>query len=61
VGEIWAKFNKNERNVSFGAAIVIVGWLLSFVGSYGFGYGVGFLGALGAAAVLAIYYLKYTN
>jgi len=61
VGEIWAKFNKNERNVSFGAAIVIIGWLVSVVSPFGIGYGIGLLGALGAAAVLAIYYLKYTN
>jgi hypothetical protein len=60
VGEIWAKFNKNERNVSFGAAIVIVGWLVGLLSNYG-GFGVGFLSAVGAAAVLAIYYLKYTN
>jgi hypothetical protein len=59
VGEIWAKFNKNERNVSFGAAIVIVGWLVSLVSNYSFG--VGFLAVVGAVAVLAIYYLKYTN
>jgi len=59
VGEIWAKFNKNERNVAFGAAIVIVGWLVSIVSPLGIGYGVGFLGALGAIAVLVIYYLKY--
>ena len=54
---IWAKFNKNERNVSFGAAIVLIAWVVGLVG-YG-GFGVEFLGALGAAAVLVIYYLKY--
>ena len=54
---IWAKFNKNERNVSFGAAIVLIAWIVGLVG-YG-GFGVEFLGALGAAAVLVIYYLKY--
>ena len=54
---IWAKFNKNERNVSFGAAIVLIAWVVGLVG-YG-GFGIEFLGALGAAAVLVIYYLKY--
>jgi hypothetical protein len=57
VAEIWSKFNKNERLVSFGAGIVIIGWLLGVVSAYGFG--VGFLSALGAIAVLVIYYLKY--
>ena len=57
MSEIWAKFNKNERNVSFGAAIVLVAWLVGLVGSYGFGFG--FLSALGAIVVLVIYYLKY--
>ena len=54
---IWAKFNKNEKNVSFGAAIVLVAWVVGLVGSYGFGFGL--LSALGAIIVLAIYYLKY--
>jgi hypothetical protein len=57
VAQIWAKFDKNERLVSFGAAIVIVGWLLGVFSAYGFGYGI--LTALGAIAVLVIYYLKY--
>ncbi len=57
MAEIWAKFTKNERLVSFGAAIVLIGWLLGAISSYGFG--IGFLSALGAIAVLAIYYLKY--
>jgi hypothetical protein len=57
VAQIWAKFNKNERNVSFGAAIVVVAWVIGLVGTYG--YGIGILSALGAVAVLVIYYLKY--
>jgi small-conductance mechanosensitive channel len=60
MAEIWAKFTKNERNVSFGAAIVIIGWLVGVVSpGLGSGFGVGFLSALGAVAVIAIYYLKY--
>ena len=57
MSEIWAKFNKNERLVSFGAAIVLIAWLVGLVSSYGFGFG--FLSAFGAIAVLVIYYLKY--
>ena len=57
MAQIWAKFNKNERNVAFGAAIVLVAWVIGLVGTYG--YGIGFLSALGAVAVLVIYYLKY--
>lgn len=57
MGDIWAKFNKNERNVSFGAAIVLIAWVLGAIGSYGFGIGI--LTALGAIVVLVIYYLKY--
>ena len=33
---IWAKFNKNERNVSFGAAIVLIAWVVGLVGYGGF-------------------------
>jgi hypothetical protein len=57
VNEIWAKFTKNERLVAFGAAIVIIAWV---VGAFSFGgFGVSTLSLLGAIAVLAIYYLKY--
>jgi hypothetical protein len=43
--------------VAFGAAIVLVAWVIGLIGTYG--YGIGFLSALGAVAVLVIYYLKY--
>ena len=43
--------------MAFGAAIVLVAWVIGLIGTYG--YGIGFLSALGAVAVLVIYYLKY--
>lgn len=58
VQEIWAKFNANERLVGIGAVVVIASWLVGLVSAFGFG--VGTLPLLGAVAVLAIYWLKYS-
>jgi hypothetical protein len=58
VQEIWQKFNANERVVAIGAVVVIIAWLVGVVVGYGFGAST--IGLLGAIAVLAIYYLKYT-
>jgi hypothetical protein len=54
----WNKLNANERLAGIGAIVVIVGFIVSLLGSYGFGANT--LVLLGAIAVLAIYYLKYS-
>ncbi|HEV8489726.1 MAG TPA: hypothetical protein VGQ58_08075 [Candidatus Limnocylindrales bacterium] len=55
--EFYNKLNANERLVATGAIIVLIGALVSVVTG-----GLGFvtLPLLGAIAVLAIYYLKYS-
>jgi len=53
---IWEKFNPRERLVAIGAALVILGFLVSIAG---YGIGAGTISLLGAIAVLAIFYLKY--
>lgn len=55
--EVWNKFNPRERMVGLGAAIVIVGWILSLVGSFGLGSNI--IALLGAIAALVVLYLKY--
>jgi hypothetical protein len=57
VQEIWAKFNANERLAAIGAILIVVGWLVALVS---FGFGSNFLALLGAIAVLAILWLKYS-
>jgi hypothetical protein len=52
------KLNANERLVAIGAVIVIISWLVGIAGAYGVGAGT--IPLLGAIAVLAIYYLKYS-
>jgi hypothetical protein len=52
------KLNANERLVAIGAVIVIISWLVGIVGS--FGLGANLVSLLGAIAVLAIYYIKYS-
>jgi multisubunit Na+/H+ antiporter MnhG subunit len=54
----WNKLNANERLAGIGAIVVIVGFIVSLLGSYGFGANT--LVLLGAIAVLVIYYLKYS-
>ena len=53
---IWEKFNPRERLTAIGAALVILGFLVSIAG---YGIGAGTISLLGAIAVLAIFYLKY--
>jgi hypothetical protein len=54
----WNKLNANERLAGIGAIVVIVGFIVSLLGAYGFGGST--LTLLGAIAVLVIYYLKYS-
>jgi hypothetical protein len=54
--QIWEKFNPRERLTAIGAALVILGFIVSIAG---YGIGAGTVSLLGAIAVLAIYYLKY--
>jgi amino acid transporter len=52
------KLNANERLAAIGAIVVIVGFIVSLLGAYGFGGNT--ITLLGAIAVLVIYYLKYS-
>lgn len=54
---IWQKFNPRERLTAIGAGLVIIGFLVSIAG---YGIGAGTISLLGAIAVLAIFYLKYS-
>ena len=54
--QIWDKFNPRERLTAIGAALVILGFIVSIAG---YGIGAGTISLLGAIAVLAIFYLKY--
>jgi len=55
IQEMWNKLNANERLVSWGALVVLASWLIGAVSGGGLGGGFIF-----AAAVLVIYYLKYS-
>jgi hypothetical protein len=57
VQEIWNKFNPRERLSAIGAALIILGWI---VGIFSYGIGSSTIGLLGAIAVLAILYVKYS-
>jgi hypothetical protein len=57
VQQTWAKFNANERLAAIGALVIFVGWVVTLVGSYGFGSNI--VALLGAIGVLAVLYLKY--
>lgn len=57
VQEIWNKFNARERLIGTGAIVIVVGWLIALIGSYGFGGNT--VAVIGAIAVLVILYLKY--
>ena len=56
VQQIWAKFTANERLTAIGAALVILGAIVSGAGR---GLGTGSLGLIASIAVLVILYLKY--
>ena len=54
---IWDKFNPRERLSAIGAGLIILGWI---VGLFSYGIGSSTVALLGAIAVLAILYIKYT-
>ena len=56
--EFYNKLNANERLAAIGSVVVIVGFIVSLLGAYGFGGST--IALLGAIAVLAIYFLKYS-
>ena len=58
VQEFWKKLNANEKMVMYGAAIVVVAFLVGLVGSYGFGSASTDL--IAAIAIAVIYWLKYS-
>jgi hypothetical protein len=58
VQEIWNKFNANERMAAIGAIIVLISFLVGI--AVGYGLGTSTIALLGAIAVIAIYYLKYS-
>lgn len=58
VQEFWKKLNSNEKMVMYGAAIVVVAFLVGIVGSYGFGSASTDL--IAAIAIAVIYWLKYS-
>src|SRR5690349_24001617 len=53
---IWEKLNSRERLTAIGAALIILGWIVSLAT---YGAGTGAVSLLGAIAVLAILYIKY--
>ena len=56
--QFMAKLNANEKQVIYGAIIVVIAWLVGAVSGFGFlGSGSGDLAA--AVAVAVIYWLKY--
>ena len=57
--EFWNKLNANERLAGIGAIVVIVGYVVSLLGTSGF-LGGSTLALVGAIAVLVIYFLKYS-
>ena len=58
VQEFLKKLNANEKMVVYGAAIVVIAFLVGLVGSYGFGSASTDL--IAAIAVVVIYWLKYS-
>lgn len=54
----WKKLNANEKMVMYGAAIVVIAFLVGIVGSYGFGSASTDL--IAAIAIAVIYWLKYS-
>lgn len=58
VMQFWGKLNSNEKMVMYGAIIVVIGFIVGIIGSYGFGSASTDLVA--AIAVAVIYWLKYS-
>jgi hypothetical protein len=58
VQEFWKKLNSNEKMVMYGAALVVIAFVLGLVGSYGFGSASGDL--IAAIVIAVIYWLKYS-
>ena len=52
----WNNLNANEKLVMYGAAIVVIAFLIGVVGG---GFGTGSLDLIAAIAVAVIYWLKY--
>jgi hypothetical protein len=55
--QIWEKFNPRERLTAIGAALIILGFIVSIAG---YGIGAGTISLIGAIAILVILYLKYS-
>jgi O-antigen/teichoic acid export membrane protein len=53
----WNQFNSRERLSAIGAGLLILAWI---VGLFTYGIGTSTISLLGAIAVLAILYVKYT-
>ena len=58
IAAFWAKLNSNEKMVMYGAAIVVVAFIIGLVGSYGFGSASSDL--IAAIAITIVYWLKYS-
>jgi hypothetical protein len=57
VQEVWNKLNPRERLTAWGALIVALSWIVSLAG---YGVSAGTVSLIGAIAVLAVLYLKYS-
>jgi hypothetical protein len=55
--DVWNKLNARERLSGIGAGLLILGWIVGLI-SYGIGSST--IALVGALAVLAIFYVKYT-
>jgi hypothetical protein len=58
VQEVWNKLNARERLTAIGALLVVLGWIVGLAGSFGLGGST--IALIGAIAVLAIFFLKYS-
>lgn len=56
--EAWNKFNSRERQSVIGAGLIILAWIVSLAS---YGVGAGTVALVGAIAVVAVLYLKYTS
>jgi hypothetical protein len=57
IQEVWNKLNPRERLTAIGALVVALSWIVSLAG---YGVSAGTISLLGAIAVLAIFFLKYS-
>ncbi len=57
IQEVWNKLNSRERLTAIGALVVVLSWIVSLAG---YGISAGTISLLGAIAVLAILFLKYS-